>query len=67
MYGIKDKEKVIVESDRKNAIKIAVDTAREGDIVLIAGKGHETYQIIGEKKNPFDDREKLKEILYDRL
>ena len=65
MYGIKDREKVIVESDRKNAIKIAVSTAQEGDVVLIAGKGHETYQIIGEKKNPFDDREELKEILYD--
>ena len=43
--------------DRKEAIEYAISKAKEGDVVLIAGKGHETYQIIGEKIIEFDDRE----------
>lgn len=43
--------------DRKKAITIAVKRAKAGDILLIAGKGHEDYQIIGTQKLPFDDRE----------
>lgn len=43
--------------DRKKAITLAVKRAKAGDIVLIAGKGHEDYQIIGNEKTPFDDRE----------
>jgi UDP-N-acetylmuramoyl-L-alanyl-D-glutamate--2,6-diaminopimelate ligase len=42
--------------DRKKAIESAIGIASEGDIVLIAGKGHEDYQIVGTKKLPFDDR-----------
>lgn len=42
--------------DRKQAITAAVETAGEGDVILIAGKGHETYQIIGDKVHDFDDR-----------
>jgi UDP-N-acetylmuramoyl-L-alanyl-D-glutamate--2,6-diaminopimelate ligase len=42
--------------DRARAIEQAVAEARPGDIVLIAGKGHEDYQIIGTEKRPFDDR-----------
>jgi UDP-N-acetylmuramoyl-L-alanyl-D-glutamate--2,6-diaminopimelate ligase len=45
-----------VEGDRAKAIALAVGTAREGDIILIAGKGHEDYQIIGNEKRSFDDR-----------
>lgn len=48
------------EPDRKKAIHLSIKTAREGDTVLIAGKGHETYQIIGKKTVPFDDREEAK-------
>jgi len=47
--------KVII--DRKDAIEYAINEAKAGDVVLIAGKGHETYQIIGEKVLDFDDRE----------
>ena len=53
--------KIVV--DRKEAIEFAINMARNGDIVLIAGKGHENYQIIGRKKFHFDDREIAGEIL----
>lgn len=46
-----------VEPDRERAIAMAIALAGEGDIVVIAGKGHEDYQIIGEEKRHFDDRE----------
>ena len=45
------------EPDRAKAIHLAVKRAKTGDIILIAGKGHEDYQIIGAEKIPFDDRE----------
>ena len=45
--------------DRKEAIEYAVSHAEEGDIVLLAGKGHETYQLIDGKKQPFCEREIL--------
>ncbi len=47
---------VVVEPDRKKAIKLAIDFIEKDDILLLAGKGHEDYQIIGETKYPFDDR-----------
>jgi UDP-N-acetylmuramyl-tripeptide synthetase len=46
----------VVEPDRRNAIMLAVAVAQPGDTILIAGKGHETYQIIGRQKFAFDDR-----------
>ena len=52
----KDLSRVRVEVDRAKAIAMAVRSARAGDIVLIAGKGHEDYQIIGTEKRYFDDR-----------
>jgi len=57
------KNNYTIEPDRFNAIKKAVMGAREGDIVLIAGKGHETYQIFKDTTIPFDDREVVKRIL----
>ncbi|HBU02375.1 MAG TPA: UDP-N-acetylmuramoyl-L-alanyl-D-glutamate--2,6-diaminopimelate ligase [Acidimicrobiaceae bacterium] len=47
---------IIVEPDRRTAISMALRSAVNGDIVLLAGKGHETVQIIGESTTPFDDR-----------
>ncbi len=56
LRGIEHKQNVYVESDRRAAIALAIKEAGEKDIVLIAGKGHETYQIIGSKIFDFDDR-----------
>ncbi|MFV9646837.1 MAG: UDP-N-acetylmuramoyl-L-alanyl-D-glutamate--2,6-diaminopimelate ligase, partial [Desulfobacterales bacterium] len=53
----------VVESDRKKAIELAVTISRADDIILIAGKGHETYQIIGSKTVPFDDRKEAEAAL----
>ncbi|TKS59114.1 MAG: UDP-N-acetylmuramoyl-L-alanyl-D-glutamate--2,6-diaminopimelate ligase [Nitrospira sp.] len=50
-------------ADRREAISVAVREARPGDMVLIAGKGHEDYQIIGTKKFHFDDREVAREAI----
>jgi UDP-N-acetylmuramoyl-L-alanyl-D-glutamate--2,6-diaminopimelate ligase len=52
-----------VEADRRKAIGLALHWARPGDVVLIAGKGHEDYQILGAQKIHFDDREVAREIL----
>ena len=49
--------------DRRDAIQAAIDMAREGDVVVIAGKGHEDYQIIGRTKYPMDDRKMAREAL----
>ena len=53
------KRKVLRISDRKEAIKTACSLAKPGDIVLVAGKGHETYQEIKGVRHHFDDREIL--------
>ena len=49
--------------DRREAIGAAIREARRGDMVLIAGKGHEDYQVIGTKKFHFDDREVAREAI----
>lgn len=56
-------KKTIVMADRKEAIKTACSMAEPKDIILVAGKGHETYQEIKGEKFPFDDKEVLKEML----
>jgi len=50
------------ESDRRRAIALALGLARAGDTILLAGKGHETYQIIGTEKQHFDEREIVREL-----
>jgi UDP-N-acetylmuramyl-tripeptide synthetase len=52
-----------VVADRRRAIRMAVAAARPGDAVLIAGKGHETHQIVGRERRPFDDREEARAAL----
>ena len=52
-----------LEIDRYQAIKKAIARAQDNDIVVIAGKGHETYQAVNGEKIPFDDRQVTREIL----
>ena len=58
----KDMEKTLSIADRKEAIRTACMLAQKGDVVLVAGKGHEDYQEIKGVKHHFDDREVLREI-----
>ncbi|MCC2667127.1 MAG: murE [Gammaproteobacteria bacterium] len=67
LRGFRDPTKIIVEHDRFQAIARSIQCAKRGDCVLIAGKGAETYQQIGDLKIPFSDVEKVKEILNARL
>jgi len=53
----------IRESNRGQAIRLALSLARTNDLVLVAGKGHESYQIVGDQEFPFDDREVISEYL----
>jgi UDP-N-acetylmuramoyl-L-alanyl-D-glutamate--2,6-diaminopimelate ligase len=57
------KRKTLRITDRREAIKAAVMLANSGDVILVAGKGHETYQEILGVKHHFDDREELKKAL----
>jgi UDP-N-acetylmuramoyl-L-alanyl-D-glutamate--2,6-diaminopimelate ligase len=52
-----------IEPDRARALEIALDEAQSGDIVLLAGKGHETTQVLRDKTVEFDDREKARDLL----
>jgi len=52
-----------VEPDRREAIRLALAWAQPGDLILLAGKGHEDYQILGTQKIHFDDREIARELL----
>jgi UDP-N-acetylmuramyl-tripeptide synthetase len=51
-----DQKGYVIEVDRRKAIALGIRASGPGDIILIAGKGHEPYQIIGKEKRPFDDR-----------
>jgi len=53
----------VVEPDRRAAIELALACARPGDVVLIAGKGHEDYQLVGAERRHFDDREEARRAL----
>ncbi len=67
MKGVHRKKDLIVEPDRRRAITNALSMARSGDIVLLAGKGHEDYQIIGKTKHHFSDREIVQEFIAARV
>ncbi len=56
----------VVAPDRREAIRLAVSLARPGDAVLVAGKGHEDYQICGAERRHFDDREEVAQALKDK-
>ncbi len=58
---------ILIEPDRKKAIALAIESAEKDDIVLIAGKGHETYQIIGKQKFDFSDKAVARKCLKKRI
>ena len=61
--GLENPERVTVERDRRRAISLAIHAAHAGDIVLIAGKGHEPYQEIAGVRHPFDDLAVARDVL----
>ncbi len=63
LAGIPQKDRVTVVRDRHAAIRKAVRELQEGDLLLLAGKGHETVQIFGDRTVPFDEKTIVKEIL----
>jgi UDP-N-acetylmuramoyl-L-alanyl-D-glutamate--2,6-diaminopimelate ligase len=63
LAGIADRARVYVELDRGLAIARAVAAARPGDVVVVAGKGHETYQVVAAVTHRFDDREEVRRAL----
>ena len=61
--GITAPEKITFIEDRRRAISLALDTARPGYCLLIAGKGHESYQEFADTIIPFDDRQVVRELI----
>ena len=61
--GIEDRTNVVIELNRKKAIEMALDDQEENEVVVILGKGDESYQIIYDEKFPFDDRDIVRELL----
>ena len=61
MRGFSSRDKVGVDADRAGAVRLAVSKAGSGDVVLVAGKGHEDYQIVGTEKRHLDDRELVRD------
>ena len=60
------KAEVVCVTDRSEAIAYALNIAEKGDTVLLAGKGHETYQVIGKERVHYDEREVVAEILGEK-
>jgi UDP-N-acetylmuramoyl-L-alanyl-D-glutamate--2,6-diaminopimelate ligase len=66
LAGIVSRDAVRVELDRRVAIRRAIAEAAPGDVVIVAGKGHETYQIVGTTRSHFDDRDEVRAALAAR-
>ena len=64
LSGIEEQSNVTVELNRKKAIELALESQEGEEVVVILGKGDETYQIIYDKQLPFDDREVVRELLH---
>ncbi len=61
--GVTEPRKITWVDDRRRALSLALDACRPGDTLLVAGKGHETYQEFGDTIVPFDDRQVLRELI----
>jgi UDP-N-acetylmuramoyl-L-alanyl-D-glutamate--2,6-diaminopimelate ligase len=67
LAGIADKSNCLVEENRRKAIRMAMDLARKDDIIVLCGKGHETYQILGTEKTHLDEREEVAAHLLEGM
>ncbi|MDE2089153.1 MAG: UDP-N-acetylmuramoyl-L-alanyl-D-glutamate--2,6-diaminopimelate ligase [Gammaproteobacteria bacterium] len=63
LLGMRDPDAAYIRRERGQAIAFAIEQARPGDVVLVAGKGHEEYQLIGDRTLSFSDRERVAELL----
>jgi len=63
LRGVAPPAELLVEPDRRRAVERAIRKARPGDVVVVAGKGHETVQVVGDRRLPFDDRAVAAEVL----
>jgi UDP-N-acetylmuramoyl-L-alanyl-D-glutamate--2,6-diaminopimelate ligase len=61
--GAEESGALVIEPDRELAMTLAFERARPGDLVIVAGKGHETGQLIGDDVVPFDDRDVARRLL----
>jgi UDP-N-acetylmuramoyl-L-alanyl-D-glutamate--2,6-diaminopimelate ligase len=61
--GVTDAARISWVDERRRAISLALDSARAGDSLLIAGKGHEGYQEFADTVVPFDDRQVVRELI----
>lgn len=66
LKGIPDRNRVMVIEDRREAIRFALDQAKVGDTIVLAGKGHETYQEIAGQRIPFSEREIVEKYLIEK-
>ena len=64
--GIQEKHKIIINTNRREAIAQAINEQKGDEVILILGKGDETHQIIYDQKFPFDDREVVRELLANK-
>ena len=62
LSGMREPSSVRVERDRTTAVTAALEVASEGDVVLVAGKGHEDYQLVGDERIPYSDRALLRRL-----
>ncbi len=65
--GIEDKTSYMIDPDRRGAIRLAISMAKKDDLVLIAGKGHETTQVFRDRTSAFDDRKVAREALNEMV
>lgn len=63
LTGVRDKARVRIQPDRARAIGEVLNASKAGDIVVVAGKGHEVYQEIGSERRPFSDRDLIQSLL----